>query len=757
MKKNRLTFKITGSLAALLLGLSSAAGAASAADTGNRSIVISEIKGTAYISHGGTKQIRAYKGMELRTGDRIVSGIGGITLSIPDEGDQITLGDNSELNVVLLNASNGHTATKLQLVRGEAYADVHDLRQSRDFFELSPSDRRLEVKGTHFYVGVDPLTGQSTVFVAAGTVNAAPQGNSASSEESSTLLYPGQQLAPISGSESGNPETAISDISQFISNASPEVIEALIRSKGEIDKENDDFINKMKKGLEQSGGPSDLSEQIKKLEELQKVQQNLNTLVSDIAKQALGSNKLSESELEKAIQEANRNSSDSTKPINLNPGSALNPSKDAFDEVSKRQQEAIRQKQQEAARQEEERDEQKKRQQEELSKKLQDQLDKLNEMKRKLDEANQKAQEDKDRKAGEDYGKQLTDEQKEQLKKDQDQRQQDQDRMETPKPASAQQPPASSGSGSSAGGTVSNPNPPLEPPVQPPVTPPVKPPVNPPVEPPVDSTEFVLNFQEDPTGDRLAGEDHSLNFKLRSEKQDPQTPVKIKVTYTPDKEMSFDGIAYYYGYKDYSSTGNFVNRSVTLDAGEGTPFTLQELSVNPISLRTIWMKPAKYTITVELIQAGETQKSLGTYTRSFNVISGYPAVTGTHGSHVEQLLEPPAVADPLKLRLQLSLQKLEEGGSAALGQHFKLYYHGQLVGDGETNGDGIAKLHGQANEVPDVSEEGFKLVWLGAESGEYNMTGQWSMVNGTGEDEEQENINSPFHYHYSITAPEFGS
>lgn len=325
--------------------------------------------------------------------------------------------------------------------------------------------------------------------------------------------------------------------------------------------------------------------------------------------------------------------------------------------------------------------------------------------------------------------------------------------MEPSKPASAQQPPASPGSGSSAGGTVSNPNPPLEPPVQPPVDPPVKPPV----EPPVDSTEFMLNFQENPTRDRLIGEDHLLNFNVRSEKLDSQTPVKIKVTYTPDKEVSFDGIAYYYDYKDYSSTGNFVNRSVTLDAGEGTPFTLQELSVNPISLRTIWMKPAIYTITVELIQVGETEKSLGTYTRSFNVISGYPAVTGTHGSDVEQLLEPPAAADPVKMRLQLSLRKIEDGGSAAPGQHFQLYYHGQLVGDGETNGEGIAKLHGQANEGPVGSEEGFKLVWLGAESGEYNMTGQWSMVNGTGEDEEREKINAPFHYHYSITAPVFSS
>ncbi|MWV45928.1 hypothetical protein GRF59_20125 [Paenibacillus sp. HJL G12] len=720
MKNNRLTFKIAGPMAALLLGLSAAVGGtASAADTANRSIVISEIKGTAYISHGGAKQIHAYKGMELRAGDRIISGTGGMTLSIPDAGDQITLGDNSELNVLLLNTANGHTATKLQLLRGTAYADVHDLRKSQDSFELSPSDRRLEVKGTHFYVGVDPVTGQSTIFVAAGTVNASPQGNTVSGGDSSTLLYPGQQLVSDFGSEPGNPGFSAIDIQQFIENSSPEIIEAFIHNLAEIQNENNEFL-----------------EQIQNQEELEKIQKNLNTLISDIVNQALDNNKISQSAVEKAIEEANRKISNPNQQIDLNHTSTLDPTKNPLDEASKKQQEAERKRK-------EQEELIKRQQQEELNKKMQE-LEKLNEMKKKLEEANQKAQEEKERKAKEDYEKQLSEAQKEQFKKDQDQRQQDREQMGSSKPASTQ-PPTSPGSGSSTGGSVSSTNPP--------VTPPVDPPVDPPVKPPTDPTEFNLDFLENPTGDRLIGENHLLDFKVRSEKLDPKMPIKIKVTYTPDREVSFDGIAYYYSYKDYLSMGNFLNRGVTLDAGGGTPFTLEELSENPVSLRTIWGEPATYSITVELIQTGETEKSLGTYTRSFNVVSGYPLINGIDGSDVEQLLQPPTGVDPANLRLQLSLRKHEDGGiAAAPGQHFKLFYHGRQVGNSETNSDGTLNLDYPADDE-EQTQEGYKLVWLGAAFGEYELTGQWYVVNGVEGSEEKTEVEDPFRFHYSIKAP----
>ncbi|MEC0368437.1 FecR domain-containing protein [Paenibacillus chibensis] len=720
MKTNGLTVKITRSAAALLLGLSAYGGAASASDAGSRSMIISELKGTAYISHGGARQIRAYKGMELRAGDRIMSGSGGITLSIPDEGDEITLAANSELAILVLTEQGGHSATKLQLLRGGAYAEVHDLSKSQDAFELSPPDQKLDIKGTQFSVQINPLTGQSTVLVAGGVVQATPQLNQAGGS-GSAFVYPGQQITLSPGSLP-QPQVSSTDPASIVSTLSPDIIAAIIKNKADIDEENDRFIQDL---LGQTAGGtgngSDFAGDLKDREDLAKLLQSFNGFIENLAKQAGEQSKLTQAELQKIIDEANRTIADPAKRIDLNNIPAFVLPKDQTDEARK-QQELVKLKQQE--------EELKKRQQEELNKKLQDQRDKLIEQQKKQEEANKKALEEALQKAREQFGQGMTDAERKQFELAQEQRKRDEALMDSPKPASTPQLPVSQGSSSGGGSSTTNP----------------------PVNPPAGGPEFKLDFSQDPTGERRARENHVLEFKVQPDKLSPDTPVRVKVTYTPDKEVSFDGISYYYMYKDHLSMGNFSNRSVILDAGNDTPFTLGELAENPISLRTIWEEPATYTIKIELIQAGDTAKSLGSYTSSFHVVSDDPIIHGTAGQeNLEQTLTPPEGADPAKLGLELRLQKSSDHKEVP-GQHFQLLYHGQLIGNSETNDEGIVRLM-QPAEEGDPTEEGFKLAWLQPVFGEYILTGQWFTLSEDGENE-RTYIGSPFHYRYSIAAAE---
>lgn len=728
MRRNRLSVKMTGSAAALLLGLSAFGSAASASAADGRVIVIGEIKGTAYVSHGGAKQIRAYTGMELKSGDRIISGKGGITLSIPDEGDRITLAANSELAVLLLNESGGHSATKLQLLRGEAFTEVHDLTRSKDVFELSPPDQKLEIKGTQFYVHVDPVTGQSTVMVAGGVVQAIPQSNQSNQSNQinpsgGVLIYPGQQISlPSVPGPMEQPEITYMDPSTIVSSASPEIIQAILKNMAAINEENERVLQQMINNyMESAMEAQNAMLQLKNQEDLSKMMQNLYALIANIAKQAGEQGKISNSDLQKVIDEANKQIKDPSKQIDLNHIPAFELPKDALDEA-KKQQEALKLK----LKQEEEL---KKRQQEELKQKmLEDQLNKLKEQKQKLEEANKKAQEEAANKAKEQLLKQLTDEQKEQFAQEEEKRKQDENRME-PKPAAAPQPALPS---PSSGGDY---------------TP------SPPVNPPVEALAFKLNFEGDPTGERMVGENHNLDFTVTSEKIDPDTKVKVKVTYTPDRDISFEGIGYYYMYKDQNLMGNIGTDGVTLD-DDGKPFTLRDLAENPISLRTIWSTPAKYTFKIELIQAGETETTLGSYTRSFNV-KGYPLIEGSAGQdRLEHELAPPASEDPAKLRLELSLRKVEENNSeAATGQHFQLQYRGQIIGYSVSDDDGMIELNAPVAEGDQTEEEGFKLVWFMPELGEYDLTGRW-FIRGEEGESEPTYVGEPFRYHYSIKAPE---
>ncbi|MED5020892.1 FecR domain-containing protein [Paenibacillus chibensis] len=730
MKANGLTVKITRSAAALLLGLSAYGGAASAADAGSRSMIISELKGTAYISHGGARQIRAYKGMELRAGDRIISGSGGITLSIPDEGDEITLAANSELAVLVLTEQGGHSATKLQLLRGGAYSEVHDLSKSQDAFELSPPDQKLDIKGTQFSVQINPLTGQSTVLVAGGVVQATPQLNQAGGS-GSAFIYPGQQITLSPGSIP-QPQVSSTDPASIVSTLSPDIIAAIIKSKADIDEENDRFMKELQNRLDQptggAGNGTDSAPDLKDPEYLSKLKQYINGFIANLAKQAGEQGKLTQAELQKIIDEANRTIADPAKQIDLNNIPAFELPKDQTDEARKQQELAKLKQQQE--------EELKKRQQEELKKKLQEQQSRLIEQQKKQEEANKKAQEEALQRAREQLEKGMSDAEKKQFELAQEQRKREEAQMDSSKPAGT--PPVSQSS--SSGGGSSSPNPPVDPPV------------NPPVNPPVGGPEFKLDFIQDPTGERRTGENHVLEFKVQPDKLSPDMPVRVKVTYTPDQEVSFEGIAYYYTYKDRLAMGNFSDRSVTLDAGDNAPFTLGELSQNPISLRTIWGEPATYTIKIELIQAGDTAKSLGSYTRSFHVVSGDPIIHGTAGQeNLEQSLTPPEGADPAKLGLELRLQKSSDHKEVP-GQHFQLLYHGQLIGNSETNDEGIVRLM-QPAEEGDPTEEGFKLAWLEPTFGEYILTGQWFTLSDDGENE-RTYIGSPSHYRYSIAAAE---
>lgn len=176
---------------------------------------------------------------------------------------------------------------------------------------------------TNFLVGVDPDTGEAKLFVGIGgiatpgtTVGDLPDGDATlGTMDSGSVVLPSIQLemqgqdSGISGPPSSSPEFASLDpgteatiIAQAITYAGPEQIEALLRSKMQIDAENAAFIASLDQSLggePVAGGPGFDSEA---RERYTANQQNLLNLIAS----ALDGVALGADEIKAIIDQANR-------------------------------------------------------------------------------------------------------------------------------------------------------------------------------------------------------------------------------------------------------------------------------------------------------------------------------------------------------------------------------------------------------------------------------------------------------------------
>ncbi|MFC5451701.1 FecR domain-containing protein [Paenibacillus aestuarii] len=377
-----------------------------------RVAAITSLSGQVTVKKGGGSQVYdAYLDMSLNQGDTIMTGAdASVKLDLSNGDADITLGANAEVNVSDLNTSGGSKKSKLKIWAGALWVKVKSLVGSDDEFEVETPTAVMGVRGTQFFVGVDPVTGQIKMAVGAGKVSASTVTTGSDNRQTVqiTYLYPTQQIALDARDEVQDLSLKVQmvDLAAFIQSASPEVIKAIIENKAAIDKENDAFIANKRKELE-SGGlvPDGTSLYAPDLAALDKVKANLDNLVGNIAKQAVSSSKISKADMDKLVAQTNGKMSPTDRKLVLDDVQDLDKTAGVDPELEKRKQEAL--KKLEAEKLAKQTAEQQKLA--ELKKQLEAQLKAAEEAKQKAEEASKKAEAEAKAKAEAELKKSMSD------------------------------------------------------------------------------------------------------------------------------------------------------------------------------------------------------------------------------------------------------------------------------------------------------------------------------------------------------------
>ncbi len=375
------------------------------ADHNSRLAKLEQIKGTAWISQaGGSLTYRAYNGATLHQGDRILTEFNSSAiLKTIDRKDEITISENTELYISNLSHASQVKHTSFYLWSGEVGANVTSLVNAKDTFKMLTPTAVNDVRGTHFFVGIDPATGESRLIVGSGLVQAGGNGTG----QSPSPVYPAQQLSFIPGSGANQPSTPYPvDPADFVNQASPDIIEALLKQKQRIDQENAEMLERMKNGASGSNPislPSGMSQY-----ELDQYKKNLENLLANIAKQALDQQKMDRDQLQGIIDEANKNSN---KKIDLNNVPPLQ-----LTEQQKQQQELQKRLEEERKRLQEEQNKQR-----ELQRQQAELLNKILAEKQRLEQENKKQQEAAAKRAADLLKQKLSDAERQRFERQQQQ------------------------------------------------------------------------------------------------------------------------------------------------------------------------------------------------------------------------------------------------------------------------------------------------------------------------------------------------
>ncbi|MFD2331402.1 cadherin-like beta sandwich domain-containing protein [Cohnella sp. GCM10020058] len=296
----------------LLLPVSAAFGGEAHAASSSRIAVIKQLSGDVQVQKaGGSKLFKAFAKLSLNQGDKLITGSKGSAVlqfaNGTSEDDKFTVGENATLTFSKLSDKKG-TVTKVSMLKGTAWVDVKSIKSQDDDFKLETPTAIMGVRGTAFLVRVNPQTGGTNTSVMSGIVRFTSEnaektgsesgesaGKTGSSGGSKTIdLYPTQQLSldSTSGADLGELTTLV-DIEEIVKNATPEIIEAILRSKEKIDEENRQTVEKFK----QSGVPAGLQQQ------LEQFIQNTQELLGVIAKQAIEQKKIDEQLVKKIEQQ----------------------------------------------------------------------------------------------------------------------------------------------------------------------------------------------------------------------------------------------------------------------------------------------------------------------------------------------------------------------------------------------------------------------------------------------------------------------
>lgn len=361
-----------------------------------RVAIISALSGDVTIKKGGgSKTYDAYESMSLNQGDTVYTGASSsVTLNLASGDADVTLGDNAEINVSDLNSSNGNKKSKIKVWAGSMWVKVKSLAGADDEFEVETPTAVMGVRGTQFFVSVDPVSGKTKMAVGSGRVSASTVTTNADETQTTTItyLYPTQQISLDNRDETTDLDLKVEflDLEDFIKQASPEIIKELILNKAEIDKENDEFIAKKQKEIDAGlvvGDQTSLS--IKNQSDLDKVKHNLDNIIGNIAKTALAENKVDKDSLNIVIEEANKKIALTERKLDLDNVKPLDKTAGVDPELEKKKQEALKKLEEEKLKAKLESD----KKAEEAMQNLADALKKLEEEKKRIEEEKKAAEE----------------------------------------------------------------------------------------------------------------------------------------------------------------------------------------------------------------------------------------------------------------------------------------------------------------------------------------------------------------------------
>gem|GEM_PF-6010513 len=225
----------------LVVSIFSHVGIAEAATS--RVAIISKIEGTVEVQKsGGKKTLKGFKGMSLNQGDIVTTGKkSSIVLKFSNgtsEDDTFILESSTKVTFSKLSNKSG-TTTKVSMLKGKVWVDVKSIKNKDDEFVLETPTAIMGVRGTNFFVGVDPNTGLPSLAVLSGNVNVTGSGNNTNQINvypASALTVGGQdelQMLPIDNQI----------LAQMLQSTSADVMKAILESAQKIINENQNLMN----------------------------------------------------------------------------------------------------------------------------------------------------------------------------------------------------------------------------------------------------------------------------------------------------------------------------------------------------------------------------------------------------------------------------------------------------------------------------------------------------------------------------------
>lgn len=265
-----------------------------------RAATVVEVKGNVtYTKSGGSKSHRVYVNLNLNQGDFISTGsASSVVLRIVDRGDELTIGSNAEVYIADLLEEGGGKKSKLKTWAGSMWAKVKSLVSSVDEFEVETPTAVMGVRGTQYMTLVDPITGRTTLYVAAGIVEARSILSSGAEGNAfgSASVYPAQQIDMDLRAQVEDLRILVyyADPKAIVESASPRVLEAFLTGIPEIQAENERIKSQIQEQFNQGIRQPDDRSSLRYLtqEELVKVMRNFDALVTELVQEAVRENKL---------------------------------------------------------------------------------------------------------------------------------------------------------------------------------------------------------------------------------------------------------------------------------------------------------------------------------------------------------------------------------------------------------------------------------------------------------------------------------